>query len=115
MPPTLTRISQWERPHVDSRAGLSAWSVLDVHRFVKGVFVLSPLRAAGESHDESGGADCRFVERAVSRRPLRGSDRKLHAGDDFVNWPGLRTRTVASLCPVLRRMSLAQRAISSAR
>ncbi|MCY3570799.1 MAG: helix-turn-helix domain-containing protein [Chloroflexi bacterium] len=33
---TLTRISQGKRPDVDSLAALSAWSGLDVDRFVKG-------------------------------------------------------------------------------
>ena len=33
---TLTRISQGKRPDVDSLAALSAWSGLDVDRFVRG-------------------------------------------------------------------------------
>ena len=33
---TLTRISQGKRPDVDSLAALSAWSGLDVDKFVKG-------------------------------------------------------------------------------
>ena len=33
---TLTRIAQGKRPDVDSLAALSAWSGLDVDRFVKG-------------------------------------------------------------------------------
>ena len=33
---TLTRISQGKRPDVDSLAALSAWSGLEVDRFVKG-------------------------------------------------------------------------------
>ena len=35
---TLTRISQGKRPDVDSLASLSAWSGLDVDRFVRGGF-----------------------------------------------------------------------------
>ena len=55
---TLTRISPGKRPDGDSLAALSAWSGLDVDRFVKGGFVLSPLRPPIErgSHCCSGSA-----------------------------------------------------------
>ena len=44
---TLTRISQGKRPDVDSLAALSAWSGLEVDRFIKGGPSKAEPRASG--------------------------------------------------------------------
>ena len=80
---TLTRISQGKRPDVDSLAALSAWSGLDVDRFVKGgrtkkepeplAVISSCLRSDPQLNEEAAAALDQMVKAAY--RSMRSPER----------------------------------------
>ena len=80
---TLTRISQGKRPDVDSLAALSAWSGLDVNRFVKGdrtkkepeplAVISSCLRSDPQLNEEAAAALDQMVKAAY--RSMRSPER----------------------------------------
>ena len=80
---TLTRIAQGKRPDVDSLAALSAWSGLDVDRFVKGgafkkepeplAMISSFLRSDPRLNEETAAALDQMVKAAY--RSMTGPER----------------------------------------
>ena len=80
---TLTRISQGKRPDVDSLAALSAWSGLDVDRFVRGgpskkepeplAVISSCLRSDPRLNEEAAAALDQMVKAAY--RSMRSPER----------------------------------------
>ena len=80
---TLTRISQGKRPDVDSLAALSAWSGLDVDRFVRGgpsknepeplAVISSCLRSDPQLNEEAAAALDQIVKAAY--RSMRSPGR----------------------------------------
>ena len=82
---TLTRISQGKRPDVDGLAALSAWSGLDVDRFVKGraskkepeplAVISSCLRSDPRLNEEAAAALDQIVKAAY--RSMRNLERTV--------------------------------------